>query len=708
MPIYHSMSDRTQPAKHFSFNVFDSNERTTTELAFERDHAKLREAVFAVIHNNRIDDTMEQLYRRVENVNDDSMIVKLYETLKSVFTLYADELLPIFTNENMDLKNASLGWDTYCQKMLLIRSIFLCMDQQLPLINSNFLQLWDLAVVLFRNTIIMHGSVQPRILKSLLDLIRQERCGASIEKGLLRSVVRMYSDLNLYHSHFEEPFIRQSRLFYDEEGKTLSQKMTISDYLIHVNRRIDEEEERIKMFLAGLTRAPLMSVLNSELISKRLSFLLSSLSSLILEHKFKELHLLYYLLSRVDNGVSNLRTEFKSIVMRVGCDIVDNPENSVEKDREMIQRLLEWKDTLTDSIREGFSDDSSFSRTVQDAFEDFINRRQNKPAECLAKYLDNQLRSSNRAQSEYEFDRLVDKILVIFRCIDGKDVFRAFYSSQLARRLLLGRSASVDAEKAVLSRLKQECGINYTRKMELMFQDIQLSLELSRGFRAHQTEVYAIDFTVNVLAPASWPEMPTLAANYPSEMLAIREDFEKFYVARHRGRRLTYIPSFGTCVVRAQFPSCTKELQVSEIQALVLLQFNGPADEPVSYTSIAEATGIEKSHLDRALLSFAASKTQRVLISLPLTSELTEKNQFYFNKKFTHHLTRIRFNQLQLKESAKEQKATENRIFADRVNHIDCCIVRIMKSRKTLDHNSLISETFQLLKFPLTIVKRSI
>lgn len=223
---------------------------------------------------------------------------------------------------------------------------------------------------------------------------------------------------------------------------------------MHVHRRIEEEEERIKIFLAGLTRAPLMSVLNTELISKRLPFLLSSLSGLILEHRFKELRLLYHLLSRVDNGVSSLRAEFKSIVMRVGSEIVDNPENSVEKDKEMIQRLLNWKDTLTDSIREGFSDVPSFSRAVQDAFEDFINRRQNKPAEYLAKYLDNQLRSSNRAQTEYEFDRLVDKVLVIFRCIDGKDVFRAFYSSQLARRLLLGRSASVDAEKAVLSRLK--------------------------------------------------------------------------------------------------------------------------------------------------------------------------------------------------------------------------------------------------------------
>lgn len=50
---------------------------------------------------------------------------------------------------------------------------------------------------LFRDIIIMHDSVQPRILESLLELIRQERCGANIEKGLLRSIIRMYSDLDV-------------------------------------------------------------------------------------------------------------------------------------------------------------------------------------------------------------------------------------------------------------------------------------------------------------------------------------------------------------------------------------------------------------------------------------------------------------------------------------------------------------------------------
>lgn len=39
--------------------------------------------------------------------------------------------------------------------------------------------------------------------------------------------------------------------------------------------------------------------------------------------------------------------------------------------------------------------------------------------------------------------------------ITGKDIFEAFYKKDLAKRLLLGKSASVDAEKSMLSKLKQ-------------------------------------------------------------------------------------------------------------------------------------------------------------------------------------------------------------------------------------------------------------
>lgn len=67
-----------------------------------------------------------------------------------------------------------------------------------------------------------------------------------------------------------------------------------------------------------------------------------------------------------------------------------------------------------------------------------------------------------------------------------------------------------------------------------------------------------------------------------------------------------------------------KDLQVSEYQALILLQFNDSGDEGITYAALAEATGIGKPNLDRALVSFTATKSQRVLISQPLVSVLQQ------------------------------------------------------------------------------------
>lgn len=53
----------------------------------------------------------------------------------------------------------------------------------------------------------------------------------------------------------------------------------------------------------------------------------------------------------------------------------------------------------------------------------------------------------------------------------------------LAKRLLVGKSASVDAEKSMLSKLKQECGGGFTSKLEGMFKDMELSKDINVAFR---------------------------------------------------------------------------------------------------------------------------------------------------------------------------------------------------------------------------------
>ena len=99
-----------------------------------------------------------------------------------------------------------------------------------------------------------------------------------------------------------------------------------------------------------------------------------------------------------------------------------------------------------------------------------------------AKYIDNKLRSGNKEATEEELDKILDKIMVLFRFIHGKDVFEAFYKKDLAKRLLAGKSASDDAEKSMLSKLKQECGGVFTLKLEGMFKDMELSKDIMVAF----------------------------------------------------------------------------------------------------------------------------------------------------------------------------------------------------------------------------------
>lgn len=53
----------------------------------------------------------------------------------------------------------------------------------------------------------------------------------------------------------------------------------------------------------------------------------------------------------------------------------------------------------------------------------------------------------------------------------------------MAKRLLLGKSASFDAEKSMISKLKSECGASFTNKLEGMFKDIDISKDIMISFK---------------------------------------------------------------------------------------------------------------------------------------------------------------------------------------------------------------------------------
>jgi len=303
---------------------------------------------------------------------------------------------------------------------------------------------------------------------------------------------------------------------------------------------------------------------------------------------------------------------------------------------------------------------------------------------------------------------MLDKVMVIFRFIQGKDVFEAFYKKDLAKRLLMSKSASIDSEKSMLSKLKQECGSQFTWKLEGMFKDIDISKDLMTGYKNTKTN-HSVDLSVNILTTGYWPTYQPATVVVPGNLTKILDNFKTFYLGKHSGRKLVWQHSLSFCSLKAFFgdpgdnsfeakTSMKKEISVSFYQALVLLMFNN--NDKLSYQEILDSTQIEEADLVRVLQSLACGKV-RVIKKKPIGKDIEKTDEFEFNKEFRHKMCKLKINQIQMKETQDENQITTEKVYQDRQYQIDAAVVRIMKTRKTLLHSLLVSELYNQLKFPV-------
>ncbi|XP_064133614.1 cullin-4B isoform X2 [Loxodonta africana] len=663
---------------------------------------KLKEAVEAIQNSTSIKYNLEELYQAVENLCSYKISANLYKQLRQICEDHIKAQIHQFREGSLDsvlfLKKIDKCWQNHCRQMIMIRSIFLFLDRTYVLQNSMLPSIWDMGLELFRAHIISDQKVQNKTIDGILLLIERERNGEAIDRSLLRSLLSMLSDLQIYQDSFEQRFLEETNRLYAAEGQKLMQEREVPEYLHHVNKRLEEEADRLITYLDQTTQKSLIATVEKQLLGEHLTAILQKgLNNLLDENRIQDLSLLYQLFSRVRGGVQVLLQQWIEYIKAFGSTIVINPE----KDKTMVQELLDFKDKVDHIIDICFLKNEKFINAMKEAFETFINKRPNKPAELIAKYVDSKLRAGNKEATDEELEKMLDKIMIIFRFIYGKDVFEAFYKKDLAKRLLVGKSASVDAEKSMLSKLKHECGAAFTSKLEGMFKDMELSKDIMIQFKQYmqnQNVPGNIELTVNILTMGYWPTYVPMEVHLPPEMVKLQEIFKTFYLGKHSGRKLQWQSTLGHCVLKAEFKEGKKELQVSLFQTLVLLMFN--EGEEFSLEEIKHATGIEDGELRRTLQSLACGKA-RVLAKNPKGKDIEDGDKFICNDDFKHKLFRIKINQIQMKETVEEQASTTERVFQDRQYQIDAAIVRIMKMRKTLSHNLLVSEVYNQLKFPV-------
>lgn len=651
----------------------------------------------------------EDLYKRLIG-----HLTKCLEELVQQSSSHADEALLAFYIRQ---------WDRYTVAAKYIHHLFRYLNRhwvkrEMDEGKKHVYDVYTLHLVQWRT--VLFQKVSEKVMNAVLKLVERQRNGETIEHSQIKQVVDSFVSLGLddsdsskttldvYRYHFERPFLEATRHFYMTESKQFVAENSVVEYMKKAEARLDEEEERVSMYLHADIAIPLKKACNQVLIADHSALLRDEFQVLLDNDREDDMARMYSLLSRIPEGLDPLRSRFEAHVRKAGLAAVAKVASDAEKlePKVYVDALLEIHTQYQGLVKRSFNDEPEFTRSLDNACREFVNRNDvcksgsNKSPELLAKYTDILLRKSTTGVEEAELENTLSQIMTVFKYIEDKDVFQKFYSRMLARRLVHSNSSSDDAETSMISKLKEACGFEYTNKLQRMFQDMQISKDLNEGFREHAKQAYdddVLDSQYAILGTGFWPlTPPNTTFNPPTEIAADIERFGRFYKNKHEGRKLTWLWQLCKGEVKAYYCKNSKTpytFQVSMYQMAVLMLFNTTDQYP--YSDVATLTGLNSEALDPSLNILVKAK---VLLMRPEGDKAGPGKAFSLNFDFRSKKVRVNLNVGMKSESKQEEVETTKTIEEDRKLLLQSAIVRIMKARKRMKHQQLVSETINQIR----------
>merc|ERR1719460_670589 len=244
-----------------------------------------------------------------------------------------------------------------------------------------------------------------------------------------------------------------------------------------------------------------------------------------------------------------------------------------------------------------------------------------------------------------------------------------------------------------------KCGAQFTSKLEGMITDLSLAADLQKDFREHcagldggKTALGGIDFNVTVLTTGFWPSYQVQDANLCPEMQKAIQCFHNFYNGRTQHRRLQWIHSLGQATLAAKLNGRRHDLIVNSYQAIILLLFTKDENHDISF--IQNATGLDMTLTKKLLATLSISKYKILKKSGEDGKTIEDDATFSPNDGF-----QCPHRKIKIPPPASEETHNKERVEEDRSIAIEAAIVRIMKMRKTLSHQNLVSEVLSQLAF---------
>ncbi|KAH8064472.1 hypothetical protein JL722_1346 [Aureococcus anophagefferens] len=534
---------------------------------------------------------------------------------------------------------------------------------------------------------LVYNEVKKDVVNAMIGLIDAERDEKLIDRGLVKNCVELLEamgmgSLDAYVTDFEDQLLGSTKEYYARKSQEWVETDDTPTYLAKAEVALDAEKARVAHYLNSASEPKLLRVCEHEILELRETVLLekegSGCRALLANDKAADLSRMYRLFSRVPNGLPPMAALVRAHIEAMGNEVINRREARLEagekdsnQDPAFVKELLALHDKYMAVVSAQFAGNALFQKALKEAFVEFTNRDVGKftNAELMSSFCDRILKSGGEKLSDEDVESYLEKTVQLFSYLTDKDLFAEIYRNQLAKRLLNQRSASDDAERLMIGKLKLRCGSQFTGKMEGMLNDLAIGVDHQSDFDQTVKEdksksLGKLDFAVQVLTTGYWPSFAAIDAHLPPE-----------------------IGAFG---------KKSYDFQVSTLQAIALLAFNADGDgaaPSLAYDAVRERINLPDEHLKRVLHSLACGK-YKVITKTPAGNTIKNTDAFKVNADFKCQMRKIRVPMANLDESHNPKRVEEDRTVA-----IEAAIVRIMKARKTLSHQQLLAEVLSQLAF---------
>jgi len=640
---------------------------------------------------------------------------KLYGRFKNVFEEYIEETVLPGLRDSHDaffLKNLVYRWKNHKLMTKWMKKIFNYLDRYY-VVRYNLATLESVAIECFRNTVYKELNVKAR--KAVLMQMERDREGEIVDTDLLRDTLSIFQEIgmgnvDLYKTDFEVYMLESTGEYYQKCASTWIQEDSTPDYLKKAEARLLEEEARVDKYLHVEGKSNLLKEADSKLLEQHEDTLLakeeSGMFALLRDDRMEDLSRMYRLFARLLNGLPPMAKMFKEFITETGLDLIRSLSDAArtqdkpgeKNDHTFVRQALALHDRFFNVLSRAFESSPVFHKGLKEAFETICNKTVNNHSvpELMASFSDAILKKGGAAKmDEDDVDSTLDKLVKFVEYISDRDMFSEFYRKKLARRLLYATSSGEDVEKSMLSRLKQQCGQQFTSKMEGMVLDLHMAREKEQDFESwlHRKNM-GLPFEMNatVLTTGHWPTYHALDMALPDDMVQCLEQFTNFHDEVNNSRKLTWHLSLGNVILKANFGK-TYDLVLAPAQALVLLCFDEFPNETATFEEIKIKTKLSTEDLSRTLHSLCLNK-YKILTKSSSEKKILKTDSFSINSKFSDRARRIR---LQIPPVDDRKKVRED-VDKDRKMSVDAAIVRILKSRKTIAHGELMSEVISQLQ----------